>query len=51
MSLGASYDRMGRTYADQNTLNPGVLLQGDGAPHDAALAIARNVETWDLWAK
>jgi hypothetical protein len=45
------YNWMRRTYTDNNTLNPGVLLEGDGTPDDAALAVARNVETADLWAK
>lgn len=43
--------QMGRTYADHDTLNSGVLFQGNGAAHGATLAVARNFETRDLWAK
>jgi len=39
------------TYIDNNTLNPGELFECDGTPYDAALAVTRNVETRDLWAK
>ena len=45
------FNRMGWAYVDNNTLNPVVLLEGDSTPYDAGLAIARDFETGDLWAK
>ena len=39
------------SYIDNNTLNPGVLFESEGTPYDTALAVTRNVETGDLWAK
>lgn len=52
MSLdNVAYNEIRRIYIDDNTLNPGVLFEDEGTPYGATLAITRNVETGDLWAK
>jgi hypothetical protein len=47
----ASYRWMRWSYFDDDALNPGVPFEEDGTADDGGLAVARDVEARDLWAK